>query len=153
MTTPSRHSAVPIRGRGPDCLVDTSAAVALLVADHEQHESTFRVLGGRRLGLSGHAAFETFSVLTRLPAPARRTPDVVTRLLAANFPENRYLSAEGAAALPSRLAGENVAGGAIYDALVGAAAAEHHLVLVTRDRRALDTYRAFGAEVELLSER
>jgi len=142
---------MPTRGRAPDCLVDTSAAVALLVADHEHHEATSGVLGGRRLGLSGHAAFETFSVLTRLPVPARRTPEVVTRLLAGNFPENRYLSAEGAAALFSRLAAENVAGGAVYDALVGAAAAEHGLALVTRDRRALDTYRAFGVEVELLS--
>lgn len=144
---------MPTRGRGPDCLVDTSAAVALLVADHEDHESTFRVLGERRLGLAGHAAFETFSVLTRLPVPSRRTPDVVMRLLAANFPENRYLSAEGAAALVSRLAGENVAGGAVYDALVGAAAAEHGLVLATRDLRAVHTYRALGVEVELLSQR
>ncbi|MBW3649788.1 MAG: type II toxin-antitoxin system VapC family toxin [Actinobacteria bacterium] len=143
---------MPTKGRDPDCLVDTSAAVPLLVADHEHHESTFRVLGGRRLGLCGHAAFETFSVLTRLPVPDRRTPEVVTRLLSTNFPENRYLSAEGAAALLSRLAGENLGGGAVYDALVGAAAAEHGLVLVTRDRRALETYRAFRVEVELLSQ-
>lgn len=141
---------MPTRSRDPDCLVDTSAAVALLVADHEHHESTFRVLVDRLLGLSGHAAFETFSVLTRLPAPARRSPEVVTRLLATNFPENRYLSAGGAAALLSRMAGENLAGGAVYDALVGAAAAEHGLVLVTRDRRAVDTYRALGVEVEFL---
>lgn len=147
------HSAMPIRGRDPDCLVDTSAAVALVVSDHEHHDSTFRVLGDRRLGLSGHAAFETHSILTRLPVPARRAPELVTHLLAANFPENRYLSTDGAAALLSRLAGENLAGGAVYDALVGAAAAEHRLVLVTRDRRALDTYRALGVEVELLSER
>jgi len=144
---------MPTRGRDPDCLVDTSAAVALLVADHEHHESTFRVLGGRRLGLSGHAVFETFSVLTRLPVPARRTPEAVTRLLTTNFPENRYLSAGGATALLSRLARENLAGGAVYDALVGAAAVEHRMVLVTRDRRALDTYRALGVEVEFLAER
>lgn len=143
---------MPTRGKGPDCLVDTSVAIALVVADHEHHESTFRALGGRRLGLAGHAAFETFSVLTRLPVPARCSPEVVTRLLAANFPESRYLSAEGAAALLGRMAGENVAGGAVYDALVGAAAAEHQLVLVTRDRRALDTYRAFGVETELLTD-
>jgi predicted nucleic acid-binding protein len=139
------------KSREPDCLVDTSAAVAFVVGDHEHHDSTFRTLGGRRLGLSGHAAFETFSVLTRLPVPARRRPDVVTRLLTANFPENRYLSADGAAAVLAGLAGKNVAGGAVYDALVGAAAAEHDLVLVTRDRRALDIYRGFGVEAELLS--
>ena len=141
---------MPTRSRDPDCLVDTSAAVALVVADHEHHEATFRALGHRRLGLSGHAAFETFSVLTRLPVPTRRTPEVVARLLAENFPENRYLSPEGAAALFSGLAGDNLAGGAVYDALVGAAAAEHRLVLATRDRRALDTYRALGVEVEWL---
>ena len=143
---------MPTRGSAPDCLVDTSVAVALLVGDHQHHESTFRSLEGRRLGLAGHAVFETLSVLTRLPGPSRRTPAVVTRLLDTNFPESRYLSAEAGAALLRRLAAENVAGGAVYDALVGAAAAEHRVVLTTRDRRALDTYRAFGVEVELLAD-
>lgn len=55
-------------------LVDTSVAVALVVSDNEHHASTVDALAGRRLGLAGHAAFETCSVLTRLPAPARRTP-------------------------------------------------------------------------------
>jgi hypothetical protein len=63
-------------------------------------------------------------VLTRLPGPARRTPDVVLRLLAANVPENRHLSANGGAELVGRPARENLAGGAVYDALVGAAAAD-----------------------------
>lgn len=141
---------MPTRGKGPDCLVDTSAAVALVLGDHEHHEATFRALGRRVLGLSGHAAFETFSVLTRLPVPARRPPEVVSRLLASNFPQSRYLSREAAAALFGRLASLNLAGGAVYDALVGAAATEHHLVLATRDRRALETYRALGVEVEWL---
>ncbi len=43
-----------------------------------------------------------------------------------------------------------IAGGAVYDALVGAAAREHDLVLATRDRRALDTYRALDVRLELL---
>ena len=144
---------MPTRGRAPDLLVDTSIAIALVVADHEHHEATFAALGGQRLGLAGHAAFEAFSVLTRLPAPARRTPTVVARLLSANFPASRYLSAEGAAALAGRLGGDAFTGDSVYDALVGAAAAEHHLTLATRDRRALDTYRALGVDVELLSER
>ena len=38
----------------------------------------------------------------------------------------------------------------MYDALVGAAAAEHGLSLFSRDRRALDTYRALGVTVEFL---
>lgn len=43
-----------------------------------------------------------------------------------------------------------VAGGAVYDALVGMCAKEHGLALTTRDRRALDTYRTLGVQVELL---
>jgi predicted nucleic acid-binding protein len=39
----------------------------------------------------------------------------------------------------------------VYDALVGAAAREHGVKLATRDRRALETYRALEAQVELLS--
>ena len=132
-------------------LVDTSAAVALLVGGHDQHDATFEALAHRRLGLAGHAAFETFSVLTRLPSPSRRTPVTVARLLAVNFPDSRFLSIEGAAELLTSLADHGVAGGSIYDALVGAAAVEHGLTLVSRDRRALDTYRELGVQVEMLS--
>ncbi|MDQ3739250.1 MAG: VapC toxin family PIN domain ribonuclease, partial [Actinomycetota bacterium] len=103
-------------------------AVALLVTDHPHHEATSAAIGTRRLGLSGHAAFETFSVLTRLPAPARRAPSVVVELLAANFPQNCYLSAKEAQRLLARLTAADIAGGAVYDAIVGAAAAEHELV-------------------------
>ena len=85
-TTSCAHSAMSARGSTPEFLVDTSVAVALSVADHEHHERTFTALGDRRLGLAGHAAFETFSVLTRLPTPARRAPATVARLLAGSFP-------------------------------------------------------------------
>ncbi|MEO8968055.1 MAG: hypothetical protein ABI355_10595 [Solirubrobacteraceae bacterium] len=44
-----------------------------------------------------------------------------------------------------------VAGGAVYDALVGAAAREHDLPLVTRDQRAAETYRALAVRFELLA--
>ncbi len=125
--------------RGGDLLVDTSVAIALTVSDHEHHAATFEAVGDRRLGLAGHAAFETFSVLTRLPPPARRTPAAVARILAAGFPGTRFLSAGVATELLERLASEGIAGGSVYDALVGAAASAHDLTLVTRDRRALDT--------------
>jgi len=136
----------------PDRLVDTSVAIALLVADHEHHEAVFSALGPLRLGLAGHAAFETYSVLTRLPPPARRTPAAAARLIAGSLPESRFLSADAAAALPGRLARRGVAGGATYDALVGAAAHEHGLRLCTRDRRAAATYRALEIEFELLGD-
>src|SRR5664279_5002978 len=51
----------------PVALLDTSAAIALLVEDHEAHAATLEAVRGRRLGLAGHAWFETYSVLTRLP--------------------------------------------------------------------------------------
>lgn len=136
---------------GPELLVDTSVAVALIVADHRDHAATSAAIADRRLGLAGHAAFETFSVLTRLPAPARRTPATVARLLAANFPHSRFLSREAAAALHGDLAAKGIAGGSVYDALVAAVAAEQRLPLATRDRRALDVYRALDVEVWLLA--
>lgn len=135
---------------GPDLLVDTTVAVALVVADHEHHAATLDAVGSRLLGLAGHAAFETFSVLTRLPPPARRAPEAIVEVMTANFPASRYLSVEGAARLLPRLASVGIAGGAVYDALVGAAAAEHGVVLATRDRRAVETYRLLGVDVELL---
>lgn len=137
-------------GRRGTFLVDTSAAIAFLVADHEHHESTFGTLATRQLGLAGHAAFETFSVLTRLPPPARRTPAAVGRLLTTNFPHSRFPSAEGTAKLLAALPDHGIAGGSVYDALVGATAAEHGLTLVSRDRRAVDVYRALDVDVEVL---
>lgn len=134
----------------PDLLVDASVAIPAVVSDHEHDAATFAAMADRRLGLAGHAAFECFSVLTRLPPPARRTPPTVARLLAATFPQSRFLSERGAAALLVRLESLGLTGGSIYDALVGAAAAEHGITLATRDLRALQTYRALEVHVELL---
>jgi len=143
---------MPTRGDGPQILIDTSVAVALVVADHDHHLATNRAIGDRRLGLAGHAAFETFSVLTRLPPPARRPPDVVARLLADNFPQNRFLSPDRAAVLIEALGKAGIAGGSVYDALVAATAIEHGLKLATRDQQALVTYRALGVDVEMLAD-
>lgn len=131
-------------------LVDTSAAVPFLVTDHEHHPATFDALAEHTLGLAGHAAFETFSVLTRLPPPARQTPAAATRLLARNFPATRFLGADRASALLDELADRGVAGGAVYDALVAVVAVEHSLVLATRDRKAQDVYRALGVRTWVL---
>lgn len=149
----SGHFVMPTRGSGPDLLVDTSVAVPLVVADHDSHEATTRELGSRRLGLAGHAAFETFSVLTRMPSPNRRRPEEVAELLAASFPATRYLSAKATEVLMNELVSANILGGSVYDALVAATAREQGLVLATRDRRALETYRALGVEVEVLPDR
>ena len=133
-----------------EALVDTSVAIPLVVADHEHHRAVVEAVGHKTLGLAGHAAFETFSILTRLPPPARRSPSVVGRLIAQNFPVTRFLSDQAAADLLARLGTLGVAGGAVYDALVGASAVEHGLTLLTRDRRAADTYRRIDVKFVLL---
>lgn len=143
--------AAPIdAGERPDVLVDTSVAVALVVSDHSAHASTVRAVQGLRLGLSGHAWFETYSVLTRLPAPARRSPADVVRLLAHDFPASRFLDQPSAGALGDEVARLGIAGGAVYDALVGAAARGHGVRLLTRDARALAVYASLHVDVELL---
>lgn len=141
---------MPSRTPSTAALVDTSVAVPLLVADHPAHGPVIRAARGAQWGLAGHAAFETFSVLTRLPAPARRGPQAVQRLLADNFPATRFLDERAHADLLARLADLGIAGGAVYDAVVGATAVHHDLPLLTRDRRAVDTYRTLDVRFELL---
>lgn len=82
-------------------LVDTSVAVAPVVADHDHHEDTFQALRGRTLGLAGHAAFE------------RRTLATVAKLLAHTFPATRFLGAGAAMSLLPELAPAEIAGGAV----------------------------------------
>lgn len=134
----------------PDLLVDTSVAVALVVADHDDHAQVAGLLEGQRLGLAGHAAFETFSVLTRLPPPARRDPRIVDEILRVGFPGSRFLDAADTSSLLGRLAGLGIAGGAVCDALVGAVAVAHDLPLATRDARAVDVYRTLDVDFRLL---
>lgn len=133
----------------PEYLVDTSVAVALCVADHEGRSASRAILDGRRIGLSGHAAWETFSVLTRLPTPNRRTSAAASRMLAANFPATRFLDRAATSVLYERLATLGLTGGSVYDALVGAVAVANGVALVTRDRRALRTYSALDVDVVL----
>jgi predicted nucleic acid-binding protein len=131
-------------------LLDTSVAIAVVQQDHELHAVALAALGGRRLGLAGHAWFETYSVLTRLPAGQRRPPEDVVRILVHDFPESVFLGPETAARLGTELAPLRITGGAVYDALVAAVAREHGLPLLTADDRARPTYEALGITVEWL---
>lgn len=60
------------------------------------------------------------------------------------------LPADITGSLPALLSAVGIRGGAVYDALVGLAAREAGLPLVTRDGRALATYAALGVRVELI---
>ena len=52
--------------------------------------------------------------------------------------------------LRDRIAGLDVVGGSVYDALVGQASVANRRTLLTRDRRAERTYRALDVEYRLL---
>lgn len=130
--------------------VDSSVAVAGLATWHASHEVAREVLRDRP-ALPAHCALETYSVLTRLPPPNRVAADVVARWIAARF-DDAYLSLPGdaVARLIRQLAGEGIARGAAYDALVAATAAHAGALLLSLDRRAAIVYRRMGAPYRLL---
>ncbi len=136
--------------QGDVVLLDTSAAVALVVEDHEAHAATLEAVRGHRLGLAGHAWFETYSVLTRLPGGRRRSPGDVAAILAHDFPATSFLAVEATAGLGPELARLGISGGAVHDALVGAAARQDGQVLVSGDARARRVYEALGVLVRLI---
>jgi predicted nucleic acid-binding protein len=131
-------------------LLDTSAAIALVVEDHEDHAATLEAVRGRRLGLAGHAWFETYSVLTRLPGTRRRSPADAIRILAHDFPASVFLGENEAVELGHDLGRQRFSGGAVYDALVAAAAGQHGRPLVSGDARARPVYEAFDVALELI---
>lgn len=126
----------------PRWACDTSVAVAALDPSHEAHAACRTALVDLRPALAGHAAFETYSVLTRLPIPLRLAPDQATEVLGAAFPEVCWITGRDSARLRAELGGLGIVGGSVYDALVGRAAAANGRHLLTRDRRAERTYRA-----------
>lgn len=130
--------------------LDTSAAVPLLLRRHADHEAVRAALDGYSLCLTGHSQAETYSVLTRLPGDARLHPGDAVRLLSAGFDPPRQVDRATLDDLPSILAASDIAGGAVYDALVGLATLGSGTRLITRDRRAAATYSALGVEYELV---
>jgi predicted nucleic acid-binding protein len=125
---------------------DTSVAVAALDPTHEAHSACRRALVEHRPALAGHAMFETYSVLTRLPLPLRLSAGQAASVLAAAFPDDCWLDASGTVDLRERIADLDIVGGSVYDALVGQAAVTNQRVLLTRDRRAERTYRSLDVE-------
>ncbi len=131
-------------------LLDTRAAIALVVEDHDAHPAAMKAVGDRRLGLAGHAWFETYSVLTRLPGGQRRSPADALRLLEHDFPESVFLRASESLELGREITRLGVSGGSVYDALVGAAARQHGRRLLSADARARPVYEALGVDLELI---
>ena len=130
---------------------DSSVAVPLLVADHPANAAVSRWRADRRLVLAGHALAETYSVLTRLPGDLRCLPADAARLLNREFGTPLPMRAKTFRRLAPLLSEREIAGGAVFDALVGLAAVDNDLVLASRDARARRTYEAVGATVEFVA--
>ncbi len=129
---------------------DSSLVVAAFASWHERHEPARRLLDGG-LRLVEHCALESYSVLTRLPAPHRSPGNLVRDFLAARFPDSPLRL--GVAEFRKFLLGlpeQRVTGGSTYDALVAATAAGHDAELVTCDRRAAPVYESYGVRVVML---
>jgi predicted nucleic acid-binding protein len=130
---------------------DTSLVVAAFASWHECHEEARSILD-QGIRLIEHCALETYSVLTRLPAPHRCTGDVVRDFLNARFPDS-FLRLDPAAYrlfvldLPQR----GITGGSAYDALVAATAASCEVQLYTCDRRAAPIYESYAVRTLFLS--
>ncbi len=132
-------------------LADTSVAVPALLASHLAHVQVRDQLAGRVLGLTAHAALETYSVLTRLPGDARLSLDDAATLIAERFDSIIAFAADQAGLLIRTLSHKGIGGGAVYDALIGLTAQQAGGTLLTRDSRARATYLAIGVDHEVLS--
>lgn len=131
---------------------DTSVLIASFASWHEHHDLAF-LATGRTDAVVGHCLIETFSVLTRLPAPHRMTAEVVSEFIERTFADHTVvaLPPDEHRELVSGAAALGITGGAIYDALIGATCAKAGLKLLTLDGRARQTYAALGVAHEMLS--
>ena len=103
------------------------------------------------VALVEHCALETYSVLTRLPAPHRAPCDIVRDFLRLRFPGiHLRMSVKAHRQFLLELPEKGITGGAVYDALVAATAAERDLELLSCDRRAAMTYERYGVRVRFV---
>jgi predicted nucleic acid-binding protein len=129
---------------------DSSVTIAALWGDHPAHKTAAGALATCETTIA-HVAIETYSVLTRLPAPHRADAATAAAALAERMPKTyATLDARKHSKASARLAGAGVSGGATYDGLIALTALEHDLELLTRDRRAERTYRALDVPYQLL---
>lgn len=127
--------------------VDSSVVVPAFASWHTGHAEALALLA-ESSEIVAHAALESYSVLTRLPAPHRAPPAVVRDYLVERFPAPWLtLTAGEQRAFLERLPELGVSGGAVYDALIAATASARDAELVTLDARALETYRRVGVRV------
>jgi len=130
--------------------IDTSVSVPLILTTHPSHSAVAQWVGGKALHLCGHAAVETYSVLTRLPMGVRLGALETAQFLDELFAGVLVMPEHLAASAYRELAHCGIEGGAAYDGLIGLVARAHDAVLLTRDRRARGTYEALGVKLRFL---
>lgn len=133
-----------------EILLDTSAAIALMLRDDPRHETLRDMTRHLTRGLAGHASAETYSVLTRLPGASRVAAPRAAEMIQRAFPRSVALDPHVSVRAMSILAEAGIAGGAVYDGLVALAARESGIRLLSCDRRAVPTYQALGVDVKLV---
>jgi predicted nucleic acid-binding protein len=130
--------------------VDTSIVVPALLGWHQHHDRCRKAAAGSVI--PSHVGIEAYSVLTRLPSPHRVAPDVAGALLESWFGRRRLTAtARLQRELVERVSELHIAGGAVYDALVGLTASAAGETLLSRDQWAARTYEALEVPFELLS--
>ncbi len=132
---------------------DTSVLVAGFVSSHRFHKVAIASLAAVKEGgsLIAHTIAESFSVLTSTSGVYRAEPAAVRDYLA------QFLDGE---AIPIRPAAHREAldllvsagrpGGAVYDALIGLAARDAEVTLLSLDTRAQPVYELCGTDVRIL---
>lgn len=125
-------------------------AIASIDAGHTAHGPCRDAVRLHRPALAGHAAFEVYSVLTRMPGSLSVDASDAMALIERTFPDVVGLEASASEKLRRTLPTIGVTGGSVYDALVGWAALTNGCTLFTRDHRARRTYDLLGVDYLLV---
>jgi len=104
--------------------------IAAVCAWHEHHEAAAneierRLAARAKMIVAAPALVETYAVLTRLPPPHRLSPQTALTLLESNFLKLGALIALNTKSYENlllRAPKNNVAGGRVYDTVIGACA-------------------------------
>lgn len=131
-------------------VADTSVIISAVLTNSAGHNESVAALATAGARAAGHAWIEAYSVLTRLPPDVRLNGPDALRVLASAIGGVRHLSQTEQKQFQKWLAGSDVVGGAVYDALVGFVAKVASVPLITRDARAIPTYRQLGIDVLVL---
>ncbi len=107
-----------------NAFLDTSVLVAAFYADHEHHQASLDVFlrfGRHQACCAAHSLAEVYAILTSMPPPRRVSGDeallflgdIRDRMTLVALDENEYFQ------LMEASAAARLAGGAVYDAILG----------------------------------